>query len=202
LRSTVVVGAGKVVAAGDAGYSAPDAGMIIDVVSDVDNASLRAEGGGGWGRNGKLHAGRNFIPVSAFKSGVLRFDFADDEVPTAAIEPAMVNFHLVKGGVAYQQVRILKTVTVMGRVVDANGKPLGTALVANHVGRTASEMDGFFAMEMSEKDPEVTLRHPALGSCKIDLQASRYPREGGTLMVGDVSCAPLIAQAPLRINQE
>ena len=64
-----------------------------------------------------------------------------------------------KGGVLYQQVRVLKTVSVLGRVVDPQGRPMAGAHIFNHASSGVSEADGFFVLEMSESSPSLRIHH-------------------------------------------
>ncbi|WP_205627207.1 CS1-pili formation C-terminal domain-containing protein [Herbaspirillum rhizosphaerae] len=192
LESTVAFGADRVAATGEA--LSANAGVIVDVVSDVAGLALRADDSGGHGI--ELKTGRNFVPVAAFKAGTLQFDFDGPHAPTAVIQPAAASYHLNKGGVAYQQIRIMQTVTVMGRLVDHEGVPLKGAHVINHAGRSVTEADGFFAVEMSEAAPSLDIRHKELGGgCQFAFDTAQHKREAGALMVGDVACRATVVQA-------
>ena len=165
-----------------------EAGMIVDVESDLDDIQLRADDF--TGTHATLRPGRNFIPVSAYKSGTVSFDFNGTDVPAAAIQPARATYHLNKGGVDYRKVRILKTVTVMGRLLDASGKPLKGHHVINHASRGVSEVDGFFSMELSESSPTLEVRHDSQLLCQFRLDPTSLRRENDVLMVGDLRCHP------------
>lgn len=186
LDSTLAVSGTNVVLSSQA--TTREAGMIVDVESDVDDIQLRADDFSG--THSTLRAGRNFIPVSAYKNGTVNFDFNGTDVPAATIQPARTTYHLNKGGVDYRQVRILKTVTVMGRLVDANGKPLKGHHVINHASRGVSEVDGFFSMELSEKSPTLEVRHDSQLLCQFRLDPTSQRRENDVLMVGDLKCHP------------
>ncbi|MDP0919456.1 hypothetical protein Q6272_30870, partial [Klebsiella pneumoniae] len=69
--------------------------MIVDVESDLDDIQVRADDFNG--TNAMLRPGRNFIPVSAYKSGTVSFDFEGNDVPAASIQPARTTYHLNKG---------------------------------------------------------------------------------------------------------
>lgn len=185
LDSTLAVSGQKAVLSGQA--STRQAGMIIDVESEVDDIQMRADDLSGTSTT--LRPGRNFIPVSAYKNGTVNFDFNGTDVPAASIHPARTTYHLNKGGVDYRQVRILKTVTVMGRLVDASGKPLKGHHVINHASRGVSEVDGFFSMELSEKSPTLEVRHDSQLLCQFRLDPTSQ-RENDVLMVGDLRCHP------------
>ena len=194
LESTVALGANHLIASGDT--ASADAGMIVDVDTDMDDLSLYAYDSGGAGAT--LKRGRNFVPVTAYKAGALQYDFDHKEAPAAVIAPPGSSYHLNKGGVGYQQIKIMKTVTVMGRLLKSDGAPLKGAHVINHAGRSVSEADGFFVVEMSESTPLLDVRHKELSAvCQFNFDARQYRREDDTLMVGDVSCpAPLVQALP------
>ena len=198
LKTTLAVGGNQVAASGTVSGST-DAGMIIDVASDIAGLRLRAYDSNGYSTS--LSPGRNFVPVSAYESGVLRFDFEDGDAPAAAITPPASSYHLNRGGVDYRQVQVLKTVTVMGRIVDRAGVPFKAAHVINHAAHSVTEVDGFFALEMSEATPELRVRPGDAPECLINLSIQAYPREDGTLMAGDLVCEPLQIDAARAINK-
>ncbi|OHX11590.1 hypothetical protein BI347_18255 [Chromobacterium sphagni] len=186
LENTVAIGGGGVAASGDAAAFGSDTGLIVDVESDLPAVALRADDS--QGGSVRLHPGRNFIPVTAYKAGSVQFDFAGSSAPAVAIQPASHNYHLNKGGVAYLQVRVLKTVTVLGRLLNAAGQPLRGAQVINHAGRTLSEADGFFSIEMSESAPTLEIRHQAATACQFRLDPGQPRRESDTLLAGELRC--------------
>ncbi|ARP85103.1 CS1-pili formation C-terminal domain-containing protein [Bordetella genomosp. 9] len=186
LYSSMAVGGGAVAASGSSEMLGRDTGMIVDVESDLPEVPLRAfDSHGG---SATLKPGRNFVPVTAYRPGKLQFDFDGGDAPAAAVQPALGSYHLNKGGVGYQKVRVMKTVTVMGRVVDEEGEPLKGAHVVNHAGRAVTEADGFFTLEMSERTPTVTIRHRDVAQCELSLDGPNIERDADTLMVGDLQC--------------
>ncbi|WP_434628938.1 CS1-pili formation C-terminal domain-containing protein [Chromobacterium sp. CV08] len=186
LENTVAIGGGGIAASGDAAAFGADTGLIVDVESDLPEVALRADDS--QGGSARLHAGRNFIPVTAYQAGSVQFDFAGAGAPAVAIQPASHSYHLNKGGVAYRQLRVLKTVTVLGRLLDASGRPLRGAQLINHAGRAVSEADGFFSLEMSESMPTLEVRHQAAAACRFRLDPARQPRAGEALLAGELRC--------------
>jgi hypothetical protein len=195
LESTVAIGGGKMVTAGNGVNSGAHTGMIVDVESDMPDVELIAQGTNG--SSTTLKPGRNFVPVTAYKPGTLQLDFAGRDAPAASIHPAMTSYHLNKGGVAYRQVKVMQTLTVMGQLLDAAGKPLRGAHVRNHAGRSVAEADGFFTLEMSARQPVLEVAHPSIKGCTFHLDDKRYPREGDVVMVGKLKCDDLNAREPL-----
>ncbi|MCZ2995982.1 CS1-pili formation C-terminal domain-containing protein, partial [Acinetobacter baumannii] len=94
---------------------------------------LRADDLGGGGAI--LRPGRNYVPVSAYKSSSVSFDFEGNHPPAANIQPTRASYHLNKGGVDYRKITVMKTVTVLGRLLDERGAPLKGHHVINHASR-------------------------------------------------------------------
>ncbi|WP_084167985.1 CS1-pili formation C-terminal domain-containing protein [Pseudomonas vranovensis] len=186
LDSTVGLGDGAVAMSG--GIVAHEAAMVVDVETDYTDLELQAFDQQGYGST--LKSGRNLIPVKAYRAGNVQFDFNGDDAPAAVIQPQSANYHLNKGGVAYQKVRIMRTVTVVGRLLNAQGQPLRGAMVINHASRSVSETDGFFAVEMSESTPTLEVRQNGGQQCFLHLDKARYEREKDVLLVGDLTCTP------------
>jgi hypothetical protein len=186
LDSTVAIGARKMVMTSQSHRDG--AGMIIDVESDIEGIALRADDLSGG--SAVLRPGRNFVPLTAYKSSSVSFDFEGNHVPAASIQPARSSYHLNKGGVEYRKVTISKTVTVLGRLVDSQGKPLKGHHIINHASRGVSEIDGFFSMEMNAGSPTLQVRSGNQVLCQFRLDLDSARRENDVLMIGDLRCSP------------
>ncbi|MBN2991055.1 CS1-pili formation C-terminal domain-containing protein [Pseudomonas cedrina subsp. fulgida] len=186
LSSTVAVGAQKAVLSSQ--HHNGGAGMIVDVETDLDNISLRADDLAGG--SAKLRPGRNYVPITAYKNSTLSFDFDGNHPPAANIQPARTNYHLNKGGVDYRKISVMKTVTVLGRLLDAQGKPLKGHHVINHASRAVSEVDGFFSMEMNAGSPTLEVRYANTLLCQFRLDPSKARQESDVLLIGDLRCTP------------
>ena len=186
LHSTFVAGADKMLLTSQ--YQSNGAGMIIDVETDLDSLALRADDFSGGGA--LLRPGRNFVPVSAYKSSTVNFDFEGNHPPAANIQPARTTYHLNKGGVDYRKITVMKTVSVLGRLLDAQGQPLKGHHVINHASRGVSEVDGFFSMEMSASSPTLEVRYQNQLLCQFRLDPASTANENDVLMIGDLRCTP------------
>jgi hypothetical protein len=186
LDSTVVVGGQRMALTSQ--HQGRGAGMIVDIESDIDGIALRADDLSGG--SVALHPGRNFIPLTAYRNSSVSFDFEGNHVPAASIEPSRTRYHLNKGGVDYRQVRVMKTLTVLGRLLDAQGKPLKGHHVINHASRGVTEVDGFFSMEMNAGSPTLEVRYANQLLCRFRLDANRHRSENNVLMIGDLQCTP------------
>lgn len=184
LQNTLAFGSGTVASSGHVAQL--DTGLILDIDSDIPDLNLRANDS--HGGSTPLKPGRNLVPVTAYRSGNVQIDFSGVNTPAAAIYPLHIDYHLNKGGIAQRSVQIAKTVTVIGRVTDTNGTPLRGAQLHNHVGRSTAEADGFFTLEMSTRQPEIEIRHPAVNPCRVRLDASRYSSQDDTILAGTLTC--------------
>jgi len=185
LGNTIALGGGHVASSGD--FNSYASGMIVDVDSDLPDIQLRTYDE--HGTSGRLQAGRNVIPLTPYEPGRVRFDITGDSAHPAVVVPQVADYHLNKGAVGYQRVRIMRTVTVIGRLLDDGGKPLPGAMVVNHASRGVSEADGFFAVEMSHSTPTLEVRHHGKRRCLVNVDPARVQREQDVLMVGDLTCS-------------
>lgn len=186
LDSTVAVGDQKMIMTSQ--YHRNGAGMIIDVESDIDGIALRADDLSGG--SAVLRPGRNFVPITAYKSSSVSFDFEGNHVPAATIQPARSSYHLNKGGVGYRKVQVMRTLTVLGRLIDPQGNPLKGHHIINHASRGVSEVDGFFSMEMNAGSPTLEVRHGNQLLCQFRLDPNSGRTENNVLMIGDLRCSP------------
>lgn len=189
LQSLVAVGGGAVALSGQ--IIPQDAGLIVDVDTDLPDLELRAYDS--QGASTRLRPGRNVVPVSAYKAGNVEFDFAGQDDPVAVIQPSTVDYHLNRGAVAFEQVRILRTLTVLGRLVDEQGQGMPGVAVINHASRSVTEADGYFAVQMSQASPSLEVRQGSRSLCQFELDLARYTLERQTVLAGDLTCA----QSPL-----
>lgn len=185
LNSTLAVGAQKMVMTSQ--YQGSGSGMIIDVETDVDDIALRADDMSGF--SVALRPGRNFVPITAYKSSSVAFDFEGNHPPAAVIQPARTPYHLNKGGVEYRKISVMRTVTVLGRLIDPQGQPLKGHHIINHASRGVSEVDGFFSMEMNAGSPTLEVRRGTELLCQFRLDPSKARSENDVLMIGDLRCS-------------
>lgn len=187
LDSSVVLGKGEVAVSKE--YLRNGGGIIIDVDSDDPNVELVAY------QNRStmiLRHGRNVIPVNAWEKGQIELNVLDTNGPALQVWPNQIQYQINRGGVEYQKVRVMKTLTVMGRIIDAKGTPQGGVRVVNHAGRAVTHQDGFFTLEMHAHNPVVSIKHPDGQECEIYLDPSQ-DSEHDMLFAGDLRCEQQLA---------
>lgn len=186
LESTLALGGGAAALLGRSQAANATTGMIVDVRSDYPGLQLRADDSSSGGV--VLKAGRNFVPVTAYKPGHINFDFEGNGAPAAMIQPATLSYQLNKGGVQHASVDVVRTFTVMGQIVGPDGTGVRGVHAVNHVGRSVSQDEGFFTLQLSAREPAIELQFPDNTHCDITLDEGRFPREGDVLMVGALQC--------------
>ncbi|WP_283190004.1 CS1-pili formation C-terminal domain-containing protein [Pseudomonas sp. PMCC200344] len=191
--STVAVGGQHIVMSSE--QHRGGAGMIIDVETDLDEIALRADDFSGG--SATLRPGRNYVPLTAYKNSSVSFDFEGNHVPSASIQPPRTRYHLNKGGVDYRKITVSKTLTVLGRLLDPQGKPLKGHHIINHASRGVTEVDGFFSMEMNAGSPTLEVRRGEQLLCQFRLDPSKARTENNLLLIGDLRCtSDTLAQGP------
>ncbi|MGN5291033.1 CS1-pili formation C-terminal domain-containing protein [Aeromonas sp. 11P] len=190
LESVVALGQEGELALGsrDMGGMSNEAAMILDI--DADDEAVRIRVSDDLGSVQTLGPGRHLVSVPALQSGTLQLEMADHEGAPLTIKPTVLPYHLNRGGVGYGQVNAVSTVTVIGRLLDGQGIPLKGAMVANHAGRTVSEADGFFVLEMSERNPSLRVEYQGAQQCDLALDMVRAERQQAVLLLGPLVCRP------------
>ena len=90
-----------------------------------------------------------------------------------------------------------KTLTVLGRLLDPQGKPLKGHHVINHASRGVTEVDGFFSMEMNAGSPTLEVRRGEQLLCQFRLDPSKARTENNLMLIGDLRCtSDTLAQGP------
>lgn len=161
-----------------------DGGMIINVSSDDDSVALQALSLTG---TFPLKAGQNFIPIEAWRPGSVQIDVAGSEAKALKVEPEYLSYHHIPGGVSTHDVRVMKTITVIGRIVDEELRALSGARVVNHAGRTVSQPDGMFTVEVHEHNPVITVDHASGTHCDIRLSPETQKKQD-IIFAGNLVC--------------
>ncbi|MFM5178971.1 CS1-pili formation C-terminal domain-containing protein [Aeromonas veronii] len=188
LESLVALGREGELALGsrEMGGMGNEAAMILDIDADDEAARIRVSDD--LGSVQTLGPGRHLVSVPALQSGALQLEMADHEGAPLTIKPTVLPYHLNRGGVGYGQVNIMSTVTVIGRLLNKEGKPLKGAVVRNHIGRTISENDGFFVIEMSKNNPSLQIEHDGRLQCQMLLNQDDKKWRQDTWLLGDLVC--------------
>lgn len=135
-----------------------------------------------------LSGGNNFIPLSPY--GTYKVELLNDKNSEDSFDIAsgrVKNVVLYPGNVAVHQPELKQMVTVFGRMKSPDGTLLASAQVRNHIGRTQTDTQWQFAMDVDKRYPVISLQQDDKQICEAELDLSSAR---GVLWVGDVICDP------------
>lgn len=135
-----------------------------------------------------LSGDNNFIPLSPY--GTYKVELLNDKNSEDSFDIAsgrVKNVVLYPGNVAVHQPELKQMVTVFGRMKSPDGTLLASAQVRNHIGRTQTDTQGQFAMDVDKRYPVISLQQDDKQICEAELDLSSAR---GVLWVGDVICDP------------
>lgn len=82
-------------------------------------------------------------------------------------------------------------VTVSGRIRAEDGTLLANARINNHIGRTRTDENGEFVMDVDKKYPTIDFRYSGNKTCEVALELNQR----AVPSVGDVVCSGLSSWA-------
>ncbi len=138
------------------------------------------------GRNYPLSGKSNFIslpPYAEYKVELMNDKNAEDSVDI--VSGRRSNVVLYPGNVSVINPEVKQLVTVFGRVKTPAGGIYALTDIHNHIGKTKTDEQGEFAMDVDKRYPVITLIDAKGGVCEADLDL-RNAR--GAVWVGDIQC--------------
>lgn len=138
------------------------------------------------GRTIKLTGNKNYVPLSPYaryeielmnnKNSAESFDIVTKRKSKLTLYP---------GNVAVISPEIKQMVTVFGRIKAEDGTLLANAYIKNHIGRTRTDEQGGFIMDVDKKFPVIDFAHNGSQTCEVELDLRKAQ---GAIWVGDVVC--------------
>ncbi|WP_353170341.1 CS1-pili formation C-terminal domain-containing protein [Acinetobacter rudis] len=157
-------------------------GVIIETGLN-DKGSMAAEING---QSYTLTGQKNFIPLAPYAEYVIELMNDKSSVDSVSIaEGRKSRVTLYPGNVALLQPEIKQMVTVFGRVYYPNGELAANANIHNHIGKTTTDANGEFSLDVDKRYPMLTLIERNGDICESTLQLSDAR---GAAWLGDVSC--------------
>ncbi|WP_171264791.1 CS1-pili formation C-terminal domain-containing protein, partial [Acinetobacter sp. ANC 4558] len=143
------------------------------------------------GQDFKLTGNRNFIPLPPYKkySVELRSDkHSMDSVSVGQGRKSTVV--LYPGNVAKLEPEIKQMVTIFGRIRYPNGEIAANTQLNNHIGKTKTDNNGEFSLDVDKKYPVITLIRDNGDICESELALNK---EQGVAWLGEISCVYKVA---------
>lgn len=180
-RGSVAYSNGTITPSGQQGKS----GVIIN--SDINGSgSMVAQING---QNYPISGKNTFIPLSPYSDYEIQlmndgkskdsFDIVSGRNKSVTLYP---------GNIAFYQPEVRQLITVFGRLKSPDGEYIKYASIRNHIGRTKTDQNGDFSMDVDVRYPVISLLQDdqqTICEADLNLQGAR-----GALWVGEVTCEP------------
>ena len=178
---------GKNIAA--SGRTDGNAGVIFKTGLE-DDGKLSAKVNG---RIVQLSGNRNYLPLSPYSRYEVELQNSKNSLDSYDIVTGRKSqLTLYPGNVAVIEPEVKQMVTVSGRIRAEDGTLLANARINNHIGRTRTDENGEFVMDVDKKYPTIDFSYGKNQSCEVALELSQAR---GAVWVGDVVCSGLSTYA-------
>lgn len=158
--------------------------MIKTNLSDQSELSAQING-----QSYKLSGKNNFIALAPFqKYSVELMNAKSSRDSVNVIHGRNTQVILYPGNVDVIVPEIKEMVTVFGRILDQDGQAAAHKQIHNHIGKTETDQEGAFVMDIDKRYPVINLIEPNGARCesKVNLKGAR-----GAIWVGALRCKPL-----------
>lgn len=153
LSQVLMLGSGKVASASGNTSRGISSALIVDVESEDDNIGIHASGKM---TETLLKSGRNVVPAELWRKDVIQFTSSGDN--SLKIFPEQQSVQLNKGSVQYIKVKAVKTLTLIGTLLDEQGNLLKNRYVESDIGGAVINAEGVLTLEMGRGNKTLILR--------------------------------------------
>lgn len=168
-----------------------NAGVIFNTGLD-DDGQISAKVNG---RIFPLSGKRNYLPLSPYGRYEVELQNSKNSLDSYDIVSGRKsNLTLYPGNVAVIEPEVKQMVTVSGRIRAEDGTLMSNARINNHIGRTRTDENGEFVMDVDKKYPTIDFSYGGNKTCEVALELSNAR---GAVWVGDVVCSGLSSWAAI-----
>lgn len=153
LSQVLMLGGGKVASASANISRGISSALIVDVESEDDDIGIQASGKLS---ETLLKLGRNVVPAELWRKDVIQFTSTGDD--SLKIFPEQQSVQLNKGSVQYIKVKAVKTITLIGTLLDEQGNLIKNRYVESDVGGAVINAEGVLTLEMGRENKMLILR--------------------------------------------
>lgn len=147
-----------------AGKGTESAGVIVSTGLKSDEAlTLKLNG-----RAERIKGDKTWLSLPAYRA--YDTEVMNSETGTESYEigaNARRHITVYPGNTVVMKPQVKKIVTLFGRLVDANGAPIGAMQIKNHVGLTRTENDGRFVIDVDKNNPVLSIATPDDSVCEV-----------------------------------
>jgi len=184
LNQVLMLGGGKVASASGNTSRGISSALIVDVESEDDDIGIHASGKMS---ETLLKSGRNVVPAELWRKDVIQFTSSGDN--NLKIFPEQQSVQLNKGSVQYIKVKAVKTLTLIGTLLDEQGNLLKNRYVESDVGGAVINTEGVLTLEMGRGNKTLILRAEGEKSALIcNLSGGDYAGKDSIRFVNALKC--------------
>lgn len=166
-----------------------NAGVILNTGLDGDGEISAKVNGRIYALSGK----RNYLPLSPYGRYEVELQNSKNSLDSYDIVSGRKShLTLYPGNVAVIEPEVKQMVTVSGRIRAEDGTLMANARINNHIGRTRTDENGEFVMDVDKKYPTIDFNYGGNKTCEVALELSNAR---GAVWVGDVVCTGLSTYA-------
>ena len=166
-----------------------NAGVILNTGLDDDGEISAKVNGRIYALSGK----RNYLPLSPYGRYEVELQNSKNSLDSYDIVSGRKShLTLYPGNVAVIEPEVKQMVTVSGRIRAEDGTLMANARINNHIGRTRTDENGEFVMDVDKKYPTIDFNYGGNKTCEVALELSNAR---GAVWVGDVVCTGLSTYA-------
>ncbi|HGM5492464.1 TPA: TcfC E-set like domain-containing protein [Serratia fonticola] len=164
------------------GKGGQSAGLVVNTNFSEDSKMIAQINGQPYELSGKS----NFInlpPYAEYNVELMNDKNSKDSVDI--VSGRRNKLILYPGNVSIINPEIKQLVTVFGRVKNNQGSYYANTDIHNHIGKTRTDNNGEFAMDVDKRYPTITLIDSSGGICEADLDLKN---SRGAMWIGEVLC--------------
>lgn len=179
---------GRHLAAGNAqGHS----GIVVELPADVveQDRELVAQING---NRYPLNQHKTLIPLEPYHAYEVQILTGDYSKGAYNVDQSAQEITLYPGNIITINPVVKRMVTVFGRLMDESGVPMASIGVHNHIGRTVTDDDGYFSIDVSTLHPEVNVSLTQGPHARADVPIESITESA--VWMGDLTCSSNAAQ--------
>ena len=132
------------------------------------------------GRIFPLSGKRNYLPLSPYGRYEVELQNSKNSLDSYDIVSGRKShLTLYPGNVAVIEPEVKQMVTVSGRIRAEDGTLLANARINNHIGRTRTDENGEFVMDVDKKYPTIDFSYGGNKTCEVALELSQRAAPSG-----------------------
>lgn len=181
-RGGVAWGGGHITA----GNAQGDSAIVVELPADVveQDRDMVAQING---NRYPLNKHSTLIPLTPYHVYEVQILTGDYSKSAYNVDQSLQEITLYPGNIITINPVVRRMVTVFGRLMDESGTPMASTRLHNHIGRTITDDDGYFSIDVSTLDPEVNVSLTQGPNARADVPIKSVTESA--VWMGDLTCS-------------